>query len=182
MKKVQSWLVFIGIGVILAGFTWAITLDSIPNESKFGPQVKGILGTWETAIESAGALASDETVTGDWSFGGNLTVSDDYFKMTPTAISVTNGQILTITDSRIILTGTGQANNYTNTITLLKPATAQLYSRVLVSVAGASTNLIAIADGSAASLTTAWEGDAYDSLELEALSTSYWVELGRNDI
>jgi len=96
-------------------------------------------------------------------------------------VSVTNGQAVTLAAGSYLVTGTGGADNTTNTITLGAVATTLVGSKVVLSVATASSNLITIADSDTANLTAAWVGDNDDTLELYIAATNEFNELGRAD-
>jgi hypothetical protein len=59
---------------------------------------------------------------------------------------VTNGQAVTLVPGTInVLTGVGQANGLTNTVTFANFAAADAGKEVIVAVASASTNAVAVA-------------------------------------
>jgi hypothetical protein len=93
-------------------------------------------------------------------------------------LSVTNGQAVTLSYARYILTGVGGANDTTNTITL---ANATDKARVTLIVSAASTNLITIADSAPAALSAAWLGDNLDAIVLEGVGTNWVQTSGSNN-
>ena len=142
-------------------------------------------------ITGAGAASGFTTISATTSIGApdlsatdDLTVTDDatvggMFRITPTALTVTNAQPITFTDSAYILTVSGSANNYTNTPVIANPTTAG--DIVILHVLAASSNLCAIADSGNMLLSAAWEGGDNDVLVLQAITTSLWAEISRSD-
>ncbi len=96
-------------------------------------------------------------------------------------VSVTNGQAVTLAASAYVVTGTGGANDTTNTITLASVASTLVGSKVTLSVAAASSNLVGIADSGTANLTAAWAGDNHDTLTLYVADTNVFQEISRAD-
>lgn len=120
-------------------------------------------------------VADDLAVTDDASIGGKLTI-------TPTALTVTNGQAVTVADSLYVVTGSGGADNTTNTITLAAPAATGDIVQLIVD--NASSNLIGLADSGNLALTGAWVGDNNDSITLTGVihsDTTNWVETSSTD-
>lgn len=109
----------------------------------------------------------------------NNKISGTRIATTLTTASLTNGQALTVAAPVYILTGTGGANDTTNTITIANPTAAGDVAELIVE--GASTNLIGLADSGNLKLASAWVGDNNDVIKLRAVSTSVWVEVGRSD-
>lgn len=101
--------------------------------------------------------------------------------MESTTATVTNSEAFTITKTSTVLTGTGQANNYTNTITLAAVDPTLVGATVNLIVDTASTNLIGVADSGTANLSAAFVGDNEDALVLYVLSTNEFVEVSRTD-
>jgi hypothetical protein len=122
--------------------------------------------TWTLEVSTAGAL----TVQNSGADGPALTLA----AAGPTALSVTNGQEVTLASGKYILTGIGGANDTTNTITLVAPDTPSAVA--WISVASASTNLVGIADSG----TFAGSGDllldANDTAILYSPTTNAWLE------
>ena len=116
------------------------------------------------------------TFTGAQSFSGSVTTSGLVVN-TSTATSVTNGAVLTPTASVHVLTGTGGANDTTNTVTIADAVDGQLLTLI---VSATSTNLIGLADSGNLSLSSAWVGDNNDAITLRGVSTN-WVEVSASD-
>lgn len=104
---------------------------------------------------------------------GNTTVGA--LVVTNAAMQVTNGQAITVTKGVYVLEGTGQTDNFTNTVTLANAGTPGL--EVTLIVKSDSSNLITIADSGIMALSGAWVGDNDDVLRLYSVGTN-WVETG----
>lgn len=142
-----------------------------------------VTGADMTLTDCGVVTGSSVSATGDMLAGDDLTVTDDatvggMFRITPTALTVTNAQPITITDSSYILNVSGSANNYTNTPVIANPTTAG--DIVILHVLAASSNLLAIADSGNMLLSAAWEGGDNDVLVLQAITTSLWAEISRS--
>jgi len=96
-----------------------------------------------------------------------------------TALDVTNTQSVTVVQGCYVLSGIGQANNYTNTITLAAPNAAG--DLVYLLVATASSNLIAIADSGTVAASAALELDGNDTAVFMAVDGSTWTLLSTSD-
>jgi hypothetical protein len=96
---------------------------------------------------------------------------------TQTTASLTNGATLTASSSVYVISGTGGANDTTNTITIANATDGQLLTLIVDS---ASSNLITIADSGNVSLSGAWLGDNNDVISLIGVSTN-WVESSASD-
>ena len=94
-----------------------------------------------------------------------------------TALSVTNGAVITAVSDAYVLSGIGGANDTTNTVTLANATDGQ---KLTLIVAAATTNLITIADSGNVALSGAWLGDANDVISLIGVSTN-WVETSASD-
>jgi hypothetical protein len=94
--------------------------------------------------------------------------------------SVTNNETITVATGSVILTGTGSANDTTNTVVVGEMAAAMVGSTVTLIVQTASTNLITVADGAFSKLNSAWVGDADGALTLYVVATNLFVEKGRS--
>ena len=101
------------------------------------------------------------------------------FTLAATALNVTNGQAITVAAGTYVLSGTGGANNTTNTITLVAPAAAGQV--VTLIMATASSNLVAIADSGTVAATAALELDGNDTAVFQAVDTSTWCQIGTSD-
>ena len=106
------------------------------------------------------------------------TLNGDVTYAPTTQATVTNNQAVTLASRYVILTGTGGANDTTNTITLANPGTQGIVRSIVV--AAASTNLFLL-DESDANLDLSGNTvlDANDSITLFALTTTNWVEVGQ---
>lgn len=125
-----------------------------------------------TSVESA------STVTGTKTFSGQIKVSGLDIKV-PTATSLTNTAVLTPTAPLHILSGIGGANDTTNTVTIANPTVVG--QELTLVVAGASTNLIGLADSGNLKLSEAAVLDAYDVIKLVATEAAVWVEVEKKD-
>jgi len=96
-----------------------------------------------------------------------------------TALSVTNGQAITVSAGVYIVSGIGSANDATNTVTLVAPTAAG--QKVTLIVATASTNLIAIADGTTVAASGGILLDFNDTAVLQAVDASTWCLLSEMD-
>ena len=96
-----------------------------------------------------------------------------------TALSVTNGQAVTVSAGVYILSGIGGANDTTNTVTLVAPTAAG--QKVTLIVATASSNLVTIADGTTVAASSAILLDGNDTAVLQAVDTSTWCLLSESD-
>jgi len=119
---------------------------------------------------------ADTTIITD--IEGPVVLSEEV-NLVGTALSVTNAQPVTIEQGCYILSGTGQANNYTNTITLVAPNAAG--DIVYLLVATASSNLVAIANGTTVNAPAALELDGDDTAVLMAVDTSTWCLISTSD-
>jgi hypothetical protein len=98
---------------------------------------------------------------------------------TPTAATLTNGAVLTVASSFYNITASGQANGFTNTVTLANPTAAG--DEVTLHVVAASSNLLGLADSGNLKLTAAGLLGDNDTIRLKAPDTSIWVEISRAD-
>ena len=96
-----------------------------------------------------------------------------------TALSVTNGQAVTVSAGVYIVSGIGGANDTTNTVTLVAPTAAG--QKVTLIVATASSNLVTIADGTTVASSGAILLDGNDTAVLQAVDTSAWCLLSESD-
>ena len=96
-----------------------------------------------------------------------------------TALSVTNGQPITVSAGVYILSGIGGANDTTNTVTLVAPTAAG--QKVTLIMATGSTNLVTIADGTTVAASSAILLDANDTAVLQAVDASTWCLLSESD-
>jgi len=119
-----------------------------------------------------------QTISGTKTYSGQLKVSGLSVAV-PTATSLTNGAELTAAAELHVLTGTGQANNYTNTVTIANPTVVG--QKLTLVVSGTSSNLIGLADSGNLKLTGAAVLDNYDSITLQATEAAVWVEISKTD-
>ena len=160
-KKVKNMKKFIVLVSVVAVAFGAFCIDYTP-----------------VSEEAAATISGTQTFSGANTFSGNVTTSA-LVSETPTSTSLTNGATLTPTASVHILNGIGGANDTTNTVTVANPTASG--QKLTLIVNSASTNLITIADSGNVSLSGAWLGDNNDSITLQAVSTSAWVETSSID-
>lgn len=117
-------------------------------------------------------VADDATITDDVTVGGLIAV-------TPTAANWTDGSTNSLVEGVYLISGTGGANDTTNTVVLANPAVAG--AEVTIIMAAGTTNLITIADSGNVAASGAILLDANDVVVLQAATTSLWVEKGGSD-
>ena len=120
---------------------------------------------------------SDTIVSGTKTYSGQLKVSGIKVAV-PTSTSLTNGGELTVAAELHVLTGIGQADNFTNIVTIANPTVSG--QQVTLVVAAASTNLIGLADSGNLKLTGAAVLDNNDTITLQAVGTN-WIETSKTD-
>jgi hypothetical protein len=98
-----------------------------------------------------------------------------------TALSATNGQSVALAAPVYILTGTGGANDTTNTITISNVSAAMVGAKITLVIDAASSNLITIADSAPCYLSAAWVADNNDTLEMYVVATNVLVETSKSD-
>lgn len=154
------------IGIALADM--ANTATVLPYIDAETLNVSGV-ATVATLVATSGSIPTVAATT---------SVTTPKTILTASSQNVTNGQVVTLTGSYNVLTGIGQANAFTNTVTLA-PAVDGTYA--IIAINSASSNLIAIADSGRAVLNGAIEmvGASNTTLSLIGRSTN-WVELGRS--
>lgn len=155
----------------------AITVDAgagIDNQAA-GTLVVG--ASTATKVEIADAAVETE-VQGTLDVNGNADF-DGTFTLSGSALSVTNGQAVTVGAGCYVLNGIGGANDSTNTITLAAPAAAGQLCYLVV--ATASTNLITIADSGTVAASGAILMDFNDTAVLLAVDTSTWTLVSESD-
>ena len=96
-----------------------------------------------------------------------------------TALSVTNGQAVTVSAGVYIISGIGGANDTTNTVTLAAPTAAG--QKVTFIAATATSNLITIADSGTVAASGAILLDGNDTAVLQAVDTSTWCLISESD-
>lgn len=109
-------------------------------------------------------------VTGDVTGGLTETV---------TAANWTDGSTNTLALGINLISGTGGANDTTNTVVLANPGTAGKVCTIIM--AAGTTNLITIADSGNVAATGAILLDANDSVTLKAATAALWVETSSTD-
>jgi len=117
---------------------------------------------------TAAAVAAD--VTGDLVGGVTLTV---------TSANWTDGSTNSLLPGINLISGTGGANDSTNTVVLVAPTVAGQVAYIVI--ATASTNLISIAEGTTFSGSGTLLLDADDAAILVAPSTVLWIETPGNN-
>tara|TARA_Y100000310_G_scaffold333780_2_gene412051 strand:+ start:910 stop:1371 length:462 start_codon:yes stop_codon:yes gene_type:complete len=108
-----------------------------------------------------------------------LDALEDNIVGTATAVSVTNGQALTVSAPVYVISGIGGADNSTNTITLVASTIAG--KKVTFLVATASSNLIQFADSGTVAASGAILLDGNDTAVLQAVDTSTWCLISESD-
>ena len=120
------------------------------------------------------------TISGGVAMSGDLVVGDDatiggLLRITPTPLTVTNGQVLTIADGVYNITSQGQASGTTNDITFANPTTAG--DIAILNVLAVSSNGVGLTDSGNMSLEASWGLDDDDCIMLYAPSTSLWIQM-----
>ena len=128
------------------------------------------------SVEASGGFTGD--VTGDLT--GDITgdVAGD-LSMSVTAANWTDGSTNTVAAGVHLISGTGGANDTTNTVVLANPAAAG--DLVYIIMAATTTNLVTIADSGNVAASSAILLDANDSVTLVGATTSLWVEVSASD-
>ena len=98
-----------------------------------------------------------------------------------TALSVTNGQSVALAAPVYVITGTGGADNTTNTVTISNVSAAMVGTKITLIVDSASSNLVTIADSAPCYLSAAWVADNNDTLEMYVVATNRLVETSKSD-
>ncbi len=111
---------------------------------------------------------------------GDITgdVSGDV-SMTVTAANWADGSTNTVAAGVHLISGTGGANDSTNTVVLANPAAAG--DLVVIVMDAATTNLVRIADSGNVAATGAILLDANDTVTLIGATASLWVETSSTD-
>jgi hypothetical protein len=110
---------------------------------------------------------------------GNFTAVENGIGAGATALSVTNGEAITVSAGVYIVSGIGGANDTTNTVTLVAPTAAG--QKVTLIAATGTTNLITIADGTTVAASGAILLDGNDTAVLQAVDTSTWCLVSEMD-
>jgi hypothetical protein len=141
--------------VVLFGLIAGAATLSRVHTTTFGPTKTRVLNNVISETEAA------------------ITLNDQ----TQSDTSLTNGAVLSATDSVYVISGINGANDTTNTITIANAVDGQLLTLI---VSASSSNLITIADSGIMSLSGAWLGDNNDVISLIGVSTN-WVEASASD-
>lgn len=96
-----------------------------------------------------------------------------------TALSVTNGQAVTVSAAIYVVSGIGSGNDETNTVTLVAPGVAG--RTVTLLAATATTNLIQIADSGTVAASGAILLDGNDTAVLMSVDASTWLLVSESD-
>ena len=126
------------------------------------------------SLKSGSSIKFNETVslTKTISTTGDTTLNGDL--ITPlTSVTVTNNDTITVASRVLNVTGIGQADNFTNAITLANAIDGQWVTLV---VNASSTNLISLADSGINKLTGAIVLDNDDNVTLLGVGTN-WVQV-----
>jgi len=92
--------------------------------------------------------------------------------------TVANAEEVTYENPLMVLTSSGLADGFTNTVTLADPVEVGVV--LTVYVAPASSNLVGIADSGNCNLSAAFAGDDDDTLTLISTATNEWSEVSRS--
>lgn len=169
----------IGLGVILAVLV-GISSASAANVWKVGKSGAEVYVNTAGDIHSDGSISASGAVYagGAVTFGGNVISSGTVSSVGTSSQYVTNGQLAVVLQPGVnIITPRGQADVFTNTVTLANATPGYRYDII---VASAASNLLEIADSGNVRLTATFDGNANDVLSLYGYSTNY-VETGRNE-
>lgn len=169
----------IGLGIVLAVIL-SVSYASAANVWKVGKSGS------EVAVNDSGDIYCDGSITaaggvtstGDLSVAGSIVATGTVSATGTSSQSVTNGQLAVVLKPGVnIITPYGQADVFTNTITLANATSGYRYDII---VASAASNVLEIADSGNVRLTAAFDGNANDVLSLYGYGTNY-VETGRNE-
>ena len=147
------------IAILAGGIAVARTVNTLSSTDN---------GTWELSTDDSGTMT--ETV--------DRIVVDRVRNVAETK-SVTNSAVITATNTLLIVTGTGGANDSTNTVTIANPDAIGVTITLMVDQS--STNLIGLADSGNLKLSAAFNGDNNDTISLMAQTTTSWVETARSN-
>jgi len=152
-------------------------VDDVVDLGKSGQEFDDLFIDGTANIDT---LAADSgTVTGDLDVQDDLDVGG-LFTIDRTALTVTNGQSVTVADSVYYVTSQGGANDTTNAVTLAAPTTA-VGSFVMFVMTATSSNLMSIADSGTVASSGATVLDNNDTFLLYAVTTGLWVEVSHGD-
>ena len=149
----------------------------------YGVEVLRVNGSGTSMVQyeqdSDGLPNGSMTIAGTMTasaLAGDLTGAVTY---TVTTADWTDGVTNTLVPGVYLVSGTGGANDTTNTVVLANPTTVG--DSVTIVIAAASTNLITIADSGNVAASSAILLDFNDSVTLVAATTSLWVETAASD-
>lgn len=172
MRKLKFGLILCLIAV--AGFVLGADREQMSITELTTVTVKGVDGNTAITVGDSGAV----TLAGAQVQSGIVTQSGLKVK-TPTALSVTNGAVITITAEVMVLTGIGGANDTTNAVTVANAGA--IGTEVIFVIDSASSNLVSFADGGNLSLSGATVLDNNDTLSLYFVAVGNGVETGQTD-
>ncbi|MHC4616256.1 MAG: hypothetical protein ACYTEQ_00745 [Planctomycetota bacterium] len=153
-----------------------IDADYITTDAAAGIDTK-TAGTLPVGASTANRVElADAAVITD--IEGPVVLSEEV-NLVGTALNVTNAQPVTVEQGAYVLNGIGQADNFTNTITLVAPSAAG--DLVYLMVATASSNLVAIADSGTVAASGGIELDGNDTAVLMAVDGSTWCLISESD-
>lgn len=112
---------------------------------------------------------------------GNTTITTDKVADYQATLDVENGDVITFTNPKFVVTPLGQANGYTNTVTIAAPGSTRVGDTALLVIDSSATNLLYIADNGTVALSSAFTGGVDDTLSLYAISATKWVETARSN-
>ena len=132
-----------------------------------GEPIKGDKAGWQVA-----AIRAD----GTFDTRGGITADGAIISTASTSQTVTNGQVVTLSAGRNVITPSGLASGLTNTVTLANATDGYNYD---ILIASDATNVLGIADSGNVGLSAAFNGNANDVLLLNGYDTNF-VETSRS--
>ena len=169
-------------GVIIDVDSTGVWVDTYAVGGQGAASVTTLAASGAATLGSTLSVAGTATLSGAATVGTTLGVTGaatlaSRFHTTPVAnVTATNGQAMTLSGVINLMTAAGQANNYTNTVTLANPTATGQWG-VIHNMTGA-TNLLAIAK------TGNFKGPAVqlaagESVILIAPSATTWAGIGQ---
>ena len=149
---------------------------SAPKMATINEIVSGAGVTVDGVNLKDGGITATSTITGTAITTTGTRTGSGLDIDTPTDLSVTNGQVITVSAGKYVLTGVGSPNDNTNTVTV---ANGTKGTEVRFMVSAASTNLVKFADSGNLRLSGDAILDNFDTLDLDAISATNWVEVGQ---
>ncbi len=176
------------VGTFSAGDLSADDDLTVPDDADIGGDADVVGALTAGTVGSDGdatvggdlGVSSNATISGDAEIGQDLLVSG-MRKSTPTALVVTNGQAVTVSEQWYLVRPEGGAAGTTNTITLADPGADLVGAVVKLQVSASVTNALGLADSGNLKLEGAFVGGEYDTLILGAPDASTWVEDSRSN-